>query len=135
MANYKKIFMKALDGYKLKYRDNGEDAVFIQFGGDNMKEIQIGVFFAENNEPVVQFCCFPIASFKNKELEGLVVCNELNAEYRWFKFYLDKDKDVICLSDALLDEDSAGEECIDRLQRLVRIVDEVYPRFMRALYA
>ena len=62
-------------------------------------------------------------------------CNSLNQEYRWVRFYLDKDWDLICEADALLDPSSGGEECLSIVRRMVNIIDEAYPKFMKALWA
>ena len=37
--------------------------------------------------------------------------------------------------DAILDMANVGEECIELVARMVRVVDEAYPSFMRAIYA
>ena len=78
---------------------------------------------------------FAMAMARNMLAKGLITCNELNAKYRWVKFYLDKDKDVCVSLDAYIDEHTVGEECLNLVRRMINISDEAYPLFMKALWA
>ena len=64
----------------------------------------------------------------------IVTCNELNAEYKWITFYVDKDNDVILHDDAILSVDTADEEAFELLVRMLKIGDEVKPQIMRTIY-
>ena len=59
----------------------------------------------------------------------------MNAQYRWVKFYIDGDQDIACQSDALVDIESVGSECLQMVERMVGIMDEAYPEFMKAFWA
>ena len=69
-------------------------------------------------------------NMRSKYSQALMLCNNLNQEYRWAKFYVDKDYDVACDADAILSDDAAGDECIELMFRLMTIIDEVIPRVM-----
>ena len=62
-------------------------------------------------------------------------CNELNNKYRWVKFYLDDDSDVVAQIDAYVDDETCGGECLSLVRRMVNIVDGGYPTLMQALIA
>ena len=62
------------------------------------------------------------------------VINKVNSTYRWVKFYLDDDGDVRVEVDALLDDDSCGEECLGLFQRLGNIADDAYPVLMKEIW-
>ena len=79
--------------------------------------------------------CWEIESFKSNEAAGLAVCNDLNLQFRWVKFFLDKDKDVVATLDAMLDDNSSGAECVSLLMRIVNIVDDAYPQIAKARWA
>ena len=64
----------------------------------------------------------------------LVICNSLNAQYRWLKFYIDDDRDIMIESDAILDFETAGDECYELISRTVSIIEEVKPRIMNGIY-
>lgn len=65
----------------------------------------------------------------------LKACNEANKQFRWIKFYVSDNQEVMAEDDAVLDMASVGEECIELVARMVRVVDEAYPKFMKAIYA
>lgn len=135
MANYKNLFMRHMDREGVKYTEMDDHVVKVVYTGDNLKTIPIFVFFDENGEPLISVKCWEIANFKNEKMAGgMIACNELNKRYRWVKFFLDDDSDVIAQIDAYVDEATCGGECLNLVKRMVNIIDEGYPTFMRALW-
>lgn len=135
MANYKELFIAHMDAKGVKYMDKGENVVRVAYSGDNLQSIPVFVFFDKDGDPMVQFKCWEIANFNGAVDAGIRACNALNAKYRWVKFYLDKDNDVICECDAYIDVGTCGSECLSLVQRVVNIADDAYPDLMRARYA
>lgn len=135
MASYKRIFMSYMDQENIKYIDQNEYFVRVPYSGENLKSIPMLVRFDKGNEPLVRILCAEIANFKSKEEIGVSLCNELNNEYRWLKFYLDKDAELIAALDTYIDENTCGFFCLDLVKRSVTIIDEVYPRIARAMWA
>lgn len=70
-----------------------------------------------------------------KYADVLLVCNALNAQYKWVKFYIDNDNEIAFEDDALLSLDSAADESFELLIRMINIFKEVKPLFMKAIYA
>ncbi len=134
MANYKQLFINYMETNGIKYTDRNEYSVKVSYSGDNMQSIPVYVFFDEDGDPLVTFKCWDIANFKSKTAAGMLACNTMNNEYRWVKFYIDDDCDVICSCDAYIDAGTCGSECLSLVQRVVSICDKAYPTFMRALY-
>ncbi len=135
MANYKQLYMDYMDENGIKYSDVDDFVVRVAYTGDNLKSIPVHVFFDKTGDSVINMVCFEIANFKSNTAAGLIACNEMNSKYRWVKFYIDNDGDLFCSLDAYIDEDTCGEECRNLVGRIVNIVDEAYPVFMRALWA
>ena len=136
MADYKGAFIRYMDEKGVKYQTLSGGQIRITYNADNMKTIPIIVFFDDEGKGLVEFICFQIASFNGDKFDkGLRVCNDLNSKYRWVKFCIDKDNDVLCKMDAMLDINTAGEECMSLVRRMVGIIDETYPEFMKALWA
>ncbi|MBR1781077.1 MAG: YbjN domain-containing protein [Oscillospiraceae bacterium] len=136
MANYKNLYMHYMDNQGIKYTDVRDNVVKVIYTGDNLKTIPVFVFFDKDGDPLVCFKCWEIANFKgNLMAAGIIACNELNKKYRWVKFYLDDDCDVVAQIDAYIDDETCGQECTNLVKRVVNIVDEGYPVFMRALYS
>ena len=133
MANYKNLFMQYMDRSDIKYTDVRENVVKVVYSGDNLKTIPVYVFFDEDGDPLVGFKCWDIANFKDEKMAaGIIACNQLNDKYRWVKFYLDKDSDVIAQIDAYVDEENCGRFCLSLVRRMVNIVDGGYPTLMQA---
>lgn len=133
--DYKKLFMMYLDSQGVRYTDHDTHIVKIVYNGDNLKSIPVYVFFDKDGDPLVQFRCWNIANFKNKEAEALITCNSMNSKWRWIKFYVDDDADIISECDARIDAGTCGEVCLYMVNRVVNITDEAYPDFCRALWA
>lgn len=136
MANYKNLFMRYMDRNNVKYTDVKENVVKVVYTGDNLKTIPIYVFFDADGDPLVSLKCWEIANFKDEKMAaGVIACNQLNCKYRWVKFYLDKDSDVVGQIDAYVDEETGGSECLSLVKRMVNIIDESYPTFMTSLWS
>ncbi len=135
MQYFAQAFMEYMDREGVKYTKQKDHVVKVAYSGDNMDSIPIFVFFDEDNEPLVAFKCWDIMNFKSNEAAALVVCNTLNSEYRWVKFFLDKDKDIVASLDAMVDRQTCGEECLSLVRRMVNILDDVYPRIAKARWA
>ena len=103
-------------------------------GLDNLNSVRILYFFDANGNGVQ--ACIPqlLKVPANKINDMYAVINKVNSTYRWVKFYLDDDGDVRVEVDALLDDDSCGEECLGLFQRLGNIADDAYPVLMKEIW-
>lgn len=72
---------------------------------------------------------------EEKLADVIFACNELNCQYKWVTFYVDRDGDVILHDDALLSVGNADEEAFELLVRLVKIGEDIKPVIMKAIYA
>ncbi len=136
MANYKNLFLRFMDREEVRYTEMDDHVVKVVYTGENLKTIPIFVFFDENGEPLISVKCWEITNFKDDKMAGgMIACNMLNKQYRWVKFFLDDDSDVVAQIDAYVDEPTCGSECLSLVRRMVNIIDEAYPTFMRALWS
>ena len=136
-TNFKAECLRYLDRKGIKYTDRNDTTVSIRYNAENMKTIEVIVDFDEDGDPYVTFHSWSIGSFMedSKYAKGLVVCNEMNKQYRWCKFYLDNDRDVTVQSDAIVSLDNVGPVVSELVQRIVGIMDKAYPEFMKAVWA
>lgn len=72
---------------------------------------------------------------KEKATNLILLCNALNAQFKWVTFYVDKDNDLILHDDAILSPENAADEAFELLVRMVKIADEKKPEIMKAIYA
>lgn len=135
MADYKGLFTRFLDRNDIKYTEMKDNVVKVVYSGDNLKTIPIFVFFDEDGDPIVSLKCWEIANFKDEKLaSGILACNELNKQFPWVCFYIDKDNDVLAQIVAYIDEETCGSVVTSLVHRMVNIIDEGYPTIMGALW-
>ena len=91
------------------------------FGGDEGEYLSIYIIYESVPE--------------NKLAEAVFACNSLNSEYKWVKFYVDDDKDLMLQDDAILSLDNAADESMELLIRIFNIANEAKATLMKAIYA
>jgi len=129
-------FKRVLDGQEFTYDLKEEDDGTVYFGVPFSEGRVVSVIFNISDEG--KHVAFRTV-FENCPPERipdmLVICNQLNNEYRWLKFCIDKDNDIMLEDDAIVSPESAGEECFELVVRTARIMKEIKPIIMRGLYA
>ena len=139
MSKVADLFKAYLESKDVKYTyfeatEERNEAVKVSFSGNNAESIA-SFFFFDKDGGSVNIKSFSIAKVAEGKIPTMyALLNALNNEYRWAKFYLDKDNEVTCSSDAVLGAENAGAECFELLIRLTDIIDEVYPRIMKAIW-
>lgn len=64
------------------------------------------------------------------------VLNECNDNYSHIKFVLDTEHGQInARDDAVIQLDSCGEECFELMIRMVKVVEDAFPKFMKAIWS
>ena len=120
------LFVAALKNEGIKYNVSDEKpSVFIKYSGDNFDDLTFSFFFDEDGESV-SLKVFSIAQFtKNQLPDAYEFCNQMNNNWRWIRFYVDSDDEFTADMDAVINPATVGAECVEILQRAVRIVDKV----------
>ena len=72
---------------------------------------------------------------KEKVSDVIFACNDLNVQYKWVTFYVDKDNDIVLHLDAILEPSTAADEAFELLVRLLKMGDDAKPVLMKAIYA
>lgn len=133
MQQYAQEFMRYLQANGVRYTESDDNVINIAYCGQNLETVEVYVFFDDDGEPFVQFRCWDIANFKEDPDAAIVMCNDLNAAYRWVKFFPDEDGDIIATIDTMIDINTCGYICLSLVQRMVSIIDEAYPEIERYL--
>lgn len=122
-----KLFTDKLDAEGVKYRVNPDQPVVrLGYRGDNFEGLTFTFAFDDDGESVA-LRVFSIAKFDKEDLpHAYRFCSMMNMEYRWIKFYVDRDDEFTAAIDAVISPETAGEECYELLGRAVAIVDDVY---------
>lgn len=135
MSVYYDLTVRYLEEQGIKYKGDGQNNVNVTYNTSNLPHVTVKVFFDDDGANMLTTRTWEIASFKGKEASGYEVCNTLNSQYRWGKFFIDKDSDVCFQCDAFLDKNTCGEEVLFIVRRCVGIVDDAYPTIARARFA
>lgn len=73
---------------------------------------------------------------ENKYDNMYKILNECNDQYTHVKFVLDTEHGQInARDDDVIQLDSCGPECFELMIRMVRVVEDAYPKFMKAMWA
>lgn len=129
------LFMGFLDQKGIKYSssetDSGSAVVKIGYSGDNFQNQQF-IFFFDSDSHAVNIKAFSVCKVhENKLAEMYKTLNNINSNYRWVKYYIDKDNEVTLSGDAVIDLETIGDECFELLIRFITIHDEAYVEIMK----
>lgn len=131
-------FETALNLREIKFaelEDSSDPGLRISYTLDNIAHLDIWFWFDTNGE-AVHFATSAIAHVPKDRIDvSLRAINDANAHYRWLRFYLDNEANIVCSGDQLLVPDVVGESCHQLLSCTLTICDEVCTTFMRALWA
>ena len=124
-------------GLKFDHVDEYDNPmVSLSFGGGDFSytHVAIHLVFDLDGESA-QVVTSPIANAPGeKTAKMLLVLNECNHKFRWVKFYLDDDNDVVSNGDVIFNEQNAGEACIELVMRTASIIDDAYPEIMKGIW-
>ena len=102
--------------------DGGTMEIFLQFDESNTHVHLEGMNFIKVPE--------------NKYDNLYKILNECNDTYSHVKFVLDtEDGQINARDDDVIQLDSCGEECFELMIRMLRVVEDAYPKFMKAIWA
>lgn len=110
--------------------------IVLSFGGGDYSytHVVIHLIFDEDGESA-QVQTSPIANVPvEKTSKMLLTLNECNHKFRWVKFYLDEDNDIIADADVIFDEQNVGEACLEIIMRTASIIDDAYPDLMKGIW-
>ena len=119
---YEKVNMEG-EVYRLGFNlDVTSLTVFVQVGDDGTDLHLEGVDFVK------------IPS--GKDDIAIEVCNQLNNQFRWIKFvWDDKNECVNARADGVINDETCGEIGYELLYRMIKIVEDSYATFMKAIWA
>ena len=132
MKDCAELFIANLESKNLTYevREVDDDTV-VSFPYDNRKT---NFIFSGASGDHAQMMTVIEKVPDEKFVDVVLACNQVNARFRYVKFVVDKENDVIVFTDAILDPSSAGDECFELLIRSLKIISDAKPTVMKAIY-
>lgn len=135
-----KLIKEEMERQGLKYSiEEFEDGstLWVRFTINNGPSLQVKfISLDDKNDVAIRLFRIVENVEESKVDEMLKAVNECNCEYRYLKFILDDECDVNIEYDLALraENTSVGAEACEILVRIVKIVDEVYPKFMKIIW-
>lgn len=137
MNSAAKLFGDYLEQRNLKYSIPRSDVVSVGFDGENTSSIRLTFFFGTDGRDVA-IRSNSIVKIQKEDadqyLKALIACSLLNKDFRWIKFYINDDGEIIAEDDAVIEPHTTGEECYELLLREVSMIDKAYPIIMKVVW-
>ncbi len=133
-----KAIAAAFDDAGIKYdiiEASGSSAVKAGFRGDNIDGVTVHFISGDDDNDVKVVVLSYLKAPAAKRGKVLEVCNNMNYTYRYAKFLLDNDNDVRVEYDLPLRNTEPGSICVEIMIRFMKILDDTYPEFMKALWS
>ena len=123
---------------KFDYVEEYENPMIaIGFGGGDFSYTHVMIHLVFDLDGTsAQIITSPIASVPAEKTAGvLLALNDCNSRFRWVKFHLDEDNDVLAKSDVIFDEQNCADACIEVVMRTASIIDDAYADIMKAVWS
>lgn len=136
-----KLIKQEMDRQGMKYSVEEFDdssVLFAGFGVDNGPNVRVQFVSQDNDNDVAVRLFGIINNVSERKVDAMIkVINECNNQYRFLKFVLDNDRDVNIEYDIPLraGDASVGAEACEIFVRIMKIADEVYPKFMKVIWS
>lgn len=115
--------------YVARVDSDGDDVIIFPYKG---REVRM-FFYGEEGSYLSLYMVYENVP-EDRITDAVFLCNEINTEYKWVTFYLDKDRDIIVHDDAILTTDNAADEAFELLVRLIQISDGAKNRVMKMIF-
>jgi len=133
-----KAIAAAFDEAGLKYsiiEPGGSSAVKAVFGGDNYDSATVHYISSDDDNDVKVVILSFVKVPASKREKVIMVLNDMNNKYRYLKFVMSEDNDVRVEYDFPLKITNPGDVAVEILIRMMKILDDVYPELMKAIWS
>ncbi|MCQ2444046.1 MAG: YbjN domain-containing protein [Mailhella sp.] len=135
MIRGREEFLGFLREKGIRFTEPDEHSVRIVWQGANIYTLPIVMRFDGDGRPIATADCYELCHVSAEKRDVLTeCCSVLNERYRWVKFYLDEDDDIVTEIVIPLPPDGTGRFCMDMMLELRDITDHAYPFIMTALW-
>ena len=131
------LFMAFMEAHDMKVNMVSEEHNLIR-AGLGLENTQLAAYFQfDPDDESAHIEGREFAQIPKDQVEKIYkICNSLNDSYRWVKFVWDEEaSDLCCRVDAVIQLDSCAQEMYELMARMAGIVDDAYPKIMKALWA
>ena len=103
----------------------------------NIEGTSIDVFFFLEDDTHVHLRGINFVKIPENAFEKMYkLVNDINNLYNWVKFIVDVEHEtIVARIDAVIHLDSCGEECYELMVSMLNVVEQAYPKIMKAIWA
>lgn len=133
------LVREAFEVNGLKYKEfnempDGNTVMVAGFAGKMTNFDMLLIFDKQDHTMVIRvgkLARIPI----DRKYDVLTALNDLNRNYRWARFYADDEELVTVQIDRIISTGENADAVMELIFRLLRILDDGYPRIMKAIWA
>ena len=133
-----KAIAEAMEKKGLKYETNelsSSSNVSVGFRVENGPSYKIR-FISSDDDNDVSVRVYSLVKVPDNKVDAMLVkLNQLNNQYRFIRFSLDKDNEVQVSHDMPMATTNPGDIAVEITIRMAKILDDVYPEMMKALWS
>ena len=105
---------------------------FVFGGGDFTYDRVTILLTVDSDSKSIHVWALPLCHVDEDRWDAMrVVMNASNTRFRWAKFYLDGDGDVMVDADAIITPETAGAVCSELVRRVASVIDDAYADIMK----
>lgn len=136
-----RLIAQEMDQMNIKYSiDESDEHSIINagFGIENGPNVVVRFISTDDDNDVAIRLYNIVTNVSESKLDSMMkVVNECNHKYRYLKFLIDDERDVNLEYDILQhsSDDSVGPEAYEFFIRIMNIMDEIYPLFMKVIWS
>lgn len=120
---------------KYEVLGNNDEIIKMGIGGlENVGSVKIFMIFDNDGESLQLRSSDYVMIPKDRIAKMYPTINALNKRFRWTRFYIDDDGEVMVEIDSKFELASAGELCMEMVSRMASICNQGYPDLMRAMW-
>lgn len=115
--------------------DDNQGVSILEYIKELSVQLNCVVAFDSEQEYAVQIFIFNLCTIHNVSVSFMKSLNQLNSRYRWYKFFMDENNNIVLTSDAIIDVSNPHDEIMELLIRGINIAKSSYPDLMKAAWA
>jgi len=121
--------------YTYRTLSNDVENIGITLKGEHIQAVTVEFFFDKKGKDV-NISSYSIARVPKEKINKMLEkINALNRKYRWINFYIDDDNDISASYDAIVNDDTAAEICMEHFYYFYNIIDEIYEEIMKTIWS
>lgn len=133
ISSYVQNFTQYMNENGICFTDAGDDIFQVTYEATNLPSISVYIVFQETD---IYFWSATITKVDlSKTACANLICNQLNQDYKWARFFVTDAGEIHADINALYFEHNLGEQCHKIIEIMLAVIDQAYPKIMHAIWS